>query len=209
MPPIAQQISPDGLSPAEFEAKRRRPEAIEKGTFNVPTQGFGGGGFTMYLPSPVAKSTYVIQGGRSVLQTLASCMDDPKIAEARDRIIRESVKVAPGVLRIPLAFMDYACAVLLVNYNLSDADMTFLLSGLKWHNALVVHAFGGQDTLDAVARLTPQRQLVPARRPDPVPAGPCRVPPAGWICSRPAGHDGPCAATRVRRPWLSRLLRRA
>lgn len=22
----------------------------------------------------------------------------------------------------------------------------------------------------------------------------CRVPPPGWWCSRPAGHEGPCAA---------------
>ena len=22
----------------------------------------------------------------------------------------------------------------------------------------------------------------------------CEVPPAGWYCTRPAGHDGPCAA---------------
>jgi hypothetical protein len=25
----------------------------------------------------------------------------------------------------------------------------------------------------------------------------CTVPPAGWKCSRPAGHDGPCAASPV------------
>lgn len=24
----------------------------------------------------------------------------------------------------------------------------------------------------------------------------CKQPPVGWKCSRPAGHDGPCAATR-------------
>lgn len=24
---------------------------------------------------------------------------------------------------------------------------------------------------------------------------PCKVPPEGWSCSRPAGHEGPCAAT--------------
>lgn len=31
---------------------------------------------------------------------------------------------------------------------------------------------------------------------------PCTRPPAGWRCSRPEGHDGPCAATLVpkRRP---------
>ena len=26
----------------------------------------------------------------------------------------------------------------------------------------------------------------------------CKVPPPGWRCSRPAGHDGPCAAYSVR-----------
>lgn len=26
----------------------------------------------------------------------------------------------------------------------------------------------------------------------------CTVPPAGWWCSRPAGHDGPCAAREVK-----------
>jgi hypothetical protein len=27
------------------------------------------------------------------------------------------------------------------------------------------------------------------------PAQRCNVPPPGWVCSRPAGHSGPCAAT--------------
>lgn len=26
---------------------------------------------------------------------------------------------------------------------------------------------------------------------------PCLKPPAGWTCSRVAGHDGPCAAARI------------
>ncbi len=28
-------------------------------------------------------------------------------------------------------------------------------------------------------------------------AAKCNVPPIGWVCSRPAGHDGPCAARRL------------
>jgi hypothetical protein len=24
---------------------------------------------------------------------------------------------------------------------------------------------------------------------------PCTIPPPGWVCTRPVGHDGPCAAT--------------
>lgn len=32
----------------------------------------------------------------------------------------------------------------------------------------------------------------------------CDVPPAGWACSRSAGHEGPCAATREARSALER-----
>ncbi len=33
---------------------------------------------------------------------------------------------------------------------------------------------------------------------------PCMLPPAGWTCSRAAGHDGPCAARPKRQPLLLR-----
>lgn len=36
----------------------------------------------------------------------------------------------------------------------------------------------------------------------------CDRPPTGWSCSRLAGHNGPCAASPVKRPLLWRLLRR-
>jgi hypothetical protein len=36
-------------------------------------------------------------------------------------------------------------------------------------------------------------QVHSAIKPPPLPA--CTLPPAGWTCSRPAGHDGPCAAS--------------
>lgn len=29
---------------------------------------------------------------------------------------------------------------------------------------------------------------------------PCTVPPEGWFCTRPAGHDGPCAAVPIAGP---------
>jgi hypothetical protein len=32
-----------------------------------------------------------------------------------------------------------------------------------------------------------------------MPAERCTRPPSGWECSRPAGHDGPCAARQLRR----------
>lgn len=36
----------------------------------------------------------------------------------------------------------------------------------------------------------------------------CVVPPAGWACSREAGHDGPCAAVPVKgHPALAMALR--
>jgi hypothetical protein len=30
---------------------------------------------------------------------------------------------------------------------------------------------------------------------------PCDVPPEGWWCSRKAGHEGPCAARQLEKPW--------
>lgn len=31
----------------------------------------------------------------------------------------------------------------------------------------------------------------------------CTVPPKGWTCSRPAGHEGPCAASPVEAPMIA------
>lgn len=39
---------------------------------------------------------------------------------------------------------------------------------------------------DAATQLIAQQQLYDN--------GPCKLPPDGWFCTRPAGHDGPCAA---------------
>ncbi|HEV7301632.1 MAG TPA: hypothetical protein VGN72_19870 [Tepidisphaeraceae bacterium] len=32
----------------------------------------------------------------------------------------------------------------------------------------------------------------------------CRVPPPGWSCSRPAGHEGPCAASPINSKVIDR-----
>jgi hypothetical protein len=61
--------------------------------------------------------------------------------------------------------------------------------------------------LALLARLIPQRTIAAAAPPaappyddpftgwgPPPPRGSCREAPAGWWCSRHAGHDGPCAA---------------
>jgi hypothetical protein len=37
-------------------------------------------------------------------------------------------------------------------------------------------------------------RTVLALRPEPEKPAMCTVPPAGWVCTRGAGHDGPCAA---------------
>lgn len=33
----------------------------------------------------------------------------------------------------------------------------------------------------------------------------CTKAPEGWVCSRKAGHDGPCAASPARSEWLDEL----
>lgn len=43
---------------------------------------------------------------------------------------------------------------------------------------------------------------------------PCTVPPAGWRCSRPGGHEGPCAASPISMDttaewWARRWLEKA
>jgi len=37
----------------------------------------------------------------------------------------------------------------------------------------------------------------------------CTIPPDGWICSRAAGHNGPCAASKNYNGWSSPTLARA
>lgn len=35
----------------------------------------------------------------------------------------------------------------------------------------------------------------------------CKVPPAGWTCLRTSGHEGPCAARRLRK-WAVRHVQK-
>ena len=52
----------------------------------------------------------------------------------------------------------------------------------------------GTELMQRLAATEMERQSLEQRLAE---IGPCDVPPEGWVCSRPKGHSGPCAATEV------------
>ncbi len=52
---------------------------------------------------------------------------------------------------------------------------------------------------DSLEKLGYYRASMPVLTADNPPDQGCKIPPAGWYCSRAPGHDGPCAARRKHR----------
>ena len=55
-----------------------------------------------------------------------------------------------------------------------------------------------QENIDKMIRLLKQAESELRNRALKInPLGQCAAPPAGWTCSRVAGHEGPCAASPI------------
>lgn len=153
-------LSPDGLTPAQFQAKRRRPDA--PAVLTVPIRGFGPeGDFTLFVPSPKTEVRTVFENGVPARRVVEGCLSDPRVVELRDKVILSMQSVGPGRLSVDFLFLEYTAAVLKVVYDLSDADLGFLLSGSKWHREMIAHALGGDGIISALSAIVPVRHTAP------------------------------------------------
>lgn len=151
----------------EWEQQRRRPD----GRFDVPVGGFGlGGKYTLRLPSPKAGRSWSFDAEGEVIHApVPSCLEeDPKIRQARDEVIRCARRIGPTRLEVGEALLRYAARVILRNYRMTPEELTGLLSrGSQWQEGMVRHALGGDDVVEALARLSPPSVPNP---PPPAPA---------------------------------------
>jgi hypothetical protein len=145
------EISPDGLTASQFIASRQRPDS--KIGLTMPIQGFGAGGFTLWVPSPKIESTIAWQDGVPVRQTVDGCMGDPRIVALRDQAILSMRVAGPRRVRVDFSFIQYTAEILKLQYNLSDSDLQFLLKGTGWHRAMIAHILGGDDVVRALATI--------------------------------------------------------
>lgn len=190
------------MDPYEWQQVRRKPA----GQFNFPVRGFGPDNqFTLWVPSSTPASRLIFRSGKPVRETSESILDDPVIADLRDRTIRSfTAGDLPTVLAIDTVFLEYTAAVLGINYatpgqeSLSDDDLTLIFSGDRWMHEMVSHLCGGERflfTLNTVAPAILRREIESAA-PTPLP------PPI--TADLPAAENKP----QLKRSWIQRLFGR-
>jgi hypothetical protein len=143
----------------------------------------------MYLPDPTPATRTRIRDGKAVHEPVPSVLDREDIRTLRNEVLERwafcGIRGGMALLDVPLAFMDYAAAVLRVNYDLSDDELEFLLTNSKaWHASMMQHITGGEDF---VSRLAASRDALRPPEPSATPAPP--------------------PAPAVRLPWWKRLAR--
>lgn len=151
--------------------------------------GFGpDGSITLMLASPTDGDRMVIENGQPVMRRVESCMNDPEMQALRDEVLGSLVPLGPGRLRVSTAFVRYAIKLIRLTYEVSDEDLTFLLTGSAWQDSICRHLLGGDGMVKMLARLdtsslrpTPAPQAPPvAPPPTPAPA-PVPAPPRGFL----------------------------
>lgn len=95
---------------------------------------------------------------------------------------RPSPEAAARIERIRFAFK--LCALHVFENTPDGADQTAALRQL--HEAMMT-------ANKSIACAPGSERLAPMATDGD--GAPCRVPPVGWTCTRPAGHNGPCAAS--------------
>lgn len=163
---IPDRAAAANLSPALFEQGRRRKD--KDPVLSIAIRGFGPAGeHTLFLPSPSPQVGLVFVNGKPSRRVSQSVLGVPHIAELRDRVIASFTTEGPGLLGVDSEFLEYVAAVCLINYDLDDADLTFLLAGSGYHRAMVAHLLGGADTAAALRELAPRLAPQPRRQDSP------------------------------------------
>jgi hypothetical protein len=140
----------------EWQKTRRRPEVIG----GIPVQGFGpAGAHTLWLPPPQAIRKVKFVGGKPQVTIVGATIDDPELKNLREKLIATAEIAAvngAAIVRLDLTILEYAAALISRTYKVSDDDLEFILpfSGSpKWIESIVIHALGGKENRDALAKL--------------------------------------------------------
>lgn len=164
----------------QWQADRRKADSTGQ-----PVVGFGPrGSYTLWLPDPKPTTRVVIRDGDPTAVQVPGALDDPKVVALRDRILFGFREVGPGVLAVPIELIRYASAVIRINYNVTDDDLTMLLCSeptMPWGEAMFIHALGGEGVLSAFSL-------------------------GGEVASLIARDAGMTAAPAVKRPLWRRLI---
>ncbi len=152
-----------------------------KGTILEPMTGFGPeGGHTLWLASPRRLFTWGFENRQPVLQAGKLALEDPKLEALRDEALISFQPGSGGPAEVGPAFLRYSAALIDQTYQappptagqnkgpataatstpasaaepLSDEDLSFILSGTKWHAPMLRHILGGDDVVRKLAILT-------------------------------------------------------
>ena len=193
--PPGGDLSPEGLDAVAFLKTKRRGDS----TVGVAMRGFGkAGNFTLFLPPAKTERTMTFRNGKPASVLAQSSLDDARLLELVEIIVKSSVNGARGVLIVDQCFYEYAAALISRNYEVTDEDLTFLLGGTGWHDPMYRHLLGmlaGNENVKKLAELTPvERRAAP-------------IHPAHVVPDLPAQPFAPRSAVQKRRRWWHRFTR--
>lgn len=118
-------------------------------------QGFGRDGtYTLWLPWPTSGVRRTFRNGKLVAVEERGRDQMPELLQLRDAVLR-SLEVSGPQVALSWDFVNYAAAVILANYNVTDEELEMLLGGDRWHDPMLRHLLGGDDTVNRLATLSP------------------------------------------------------
>jgi hypothetical protein len=145
----------------KWQKEKRRPGVSVIG--KIPVTGFGSDGLnTLWLLSPICTRRYKFRNGKPYLDEITSEIKDPAIVLLRAKVIG-SIKTRfegdRAFLSADIAIMEYAAALILHDYDMTDADLEMLLPGnpdSAWFKSMCVHACGGEDAIETLGKINPE-----------------------------------------------------
>ncbi len=123
---------------------------------STPVRGFGPKGeYTLWLPSTEAKRVIEFKSGKAEFQIVGKTANDEELNKLRMDIIKSYSAISIGgmaYLPIDSHLLNYSASLILRNYDMSDEDLTMLHTGTNWVEPICIHALGGEESRNALAR---------------------------------------------------------
>jgi hypothetical protein len=147
------------MASTEFTWQKERRRADTAG--GVAVRGFGPvGSYTLWLPTPEVSRRVKFVGGKPTMEIVQAAGFDEELQRLRDHVVKsiETVALIAGgrvVLRFPLMLLQYASALIVRHYNVTDAELEMLLpivGEMPWVDQIVTHAIGGEQNAKLLAK---------------------------------------------------------
>lgn len=137
----------------KWEQARRRKE----GAFAFSINGLGPKGtYTLMVGDPKPTTRYKFSGGKPIPVTGGGSFETAEFAELREKVIRSMAFPGASVIEVGAELLEYAAAVLLKSYDLTDAELEELLvAGKGWIPRMIEHLCGGEGYLEQVGKVAP------------------------------------------------------